>query len=187
MLICIMGPDGTGKTTLAKKLSEELDDLEYIYFGGNKDQREFIWFNEYIKQDRKGWLWTLFKYFFIFINDYVYFIQAKNKHIVADRSPIDKMIGSKINGKAFRYIYHLVALKLLPSPDLIILLEGDVDVIYERKREISRETILEYFRLYKSYFIKTGVPYFIIDSTVNDINQVAHLAKQKIENMIYAQ
>ena len=53
MLICIMGPDGTGKTTLAKKLSEELDDLEYIYFGGNKDQREFIWFNEYIKQDRK--------------------------------------------------------------------------------------------------------------------------------------
>ena len=76
---------------------------------------------------------------------------------------------------------------MLPSPDLIILLEGDVDVIYERKREISRETILEYFRLYKSYFIKTGVPYFIIDSTVNDINQVAHLAKQKIENMIYAQ
>ena len=97
------------------------------------------------------------------------------------------MIGSKINGKTFRYLYHLLALKFLPSPDLIILLEGDVDVVYERKREIPRETILEYFRLYKSYFIKTGVPNYTIDSTVNDINQVAQLAKHKIEKMIYAQ
>lgn len=185
MLVCIMGPDGTGKTTLAKKMSEEIDDLEYIYFGGNKDQRKFVWFKEYLKKERKGWLRTLFKYFLVFINDYAYFMQAKKKHMIADRSPIDKMIGSKMNGKKWRYIYHSIVLRLLPSPDLIILLDGDVDVIYERKREISREKILEYWSLYKSYFTKRRLAYIVIDSTVNDVDQVAHLAIQELEKVIY--
>ena len=53
------------------------------------------------------------------------------------------------------------------------------------KREISRDKILEYWSLYKSYFTKRRLAYIVIDSTVNDVDQVAHLAIQELEKVIY--
>ena len=41
MLITILGPDGTGKTTLAKALSEQIDGLDYVYFGYNNESRNY--------------------------------------------------------------------------------------------------------------------------------------------------
>ena len=41
MLITVLGPDGTGKTTLANKLAEAYDNLEYIYFGNNIESRKY--------------------------------------------------------------------------------------------------------------------------------------------------
>ena len=40
MLITILGPDGTGKTTLAKQLADDISNLEYIYFGNNIESRK---------------------------------------------------------------------------------------------------------------------------------------------------
>ena len=77
------------------------------------------------------------------------------------------------------------SIEVIALSDLIILLDGDVDVIYERKREISRDKILEYWSLYKSYFTKRRLAYIVIDSTVNDVDQVAHLAIQELEKVIY--
>ena len=49
MLITILGPDGTGKTTLANALSEKIDRLEYLYFGGSNESRKYRFFESFIK------------------------------------------------------------------------------------------------------------------------------------------
>ena len=38
-IIALIGNLGTGKTTLAKALSENIDGLDYVYFGYNKESK----------------------------------------------------------------------------------------------------------------------------------------------------
>ena len=51
MLITILGPDGTGKTTLAKALAVKTDGLDYVYFGGSNESRRYRIFERFIKSD----------------------------------------------------------------------------------------------------------------------------------------
>ena len=44
MLITILGPDGTGKTTLAKLIAEKYFNIDYIYFGNNLESRKYKFF-----------------------------------------------------------------------------------------------------------------------------------------------
>ena len=54
MLVTILGPDGTGKTTLARALAEKTDGLEYMYFGYNKDSRDYQFFDSFVKLETKN-------------------------------------------------------------------------------------------------------------------------------------
>ena len=73
MLITVLGPDGTGKTTLANKLAEGYNNLEYIYFGNNIESRKYKYFNSFLYSQKSGKWNTFLKYIFIFINDFYYF------------------------------------------------------------------------------------------------------------------
>ena len=134
MLIVISGPDGSGKTTLAQMLASRIENLEYVYFGSNVENRTYKYFDSFIKRDKSGKIRTAFKYLFVFMNDLHYFRLAKKRHIIADRCPIDKYVATKIHHKKYRFIYHKFILKLLPDPGFIILLVGDHEIIYQRKK-----------------------------------------------------
>ena len=54
MLITVLGPDGTGKTTLANKLAEAYDNLEYIYFGNNIESRQYKYFSRFLYSQKSG-------------------------------------------------------------------------------------------------------------------------------------
>ena len=54
MLVTILGPDGTGKTTLARALAEKIDGLDYVYFGYNKEISDYQFFNSFVKLEPKN-------------------------------------------------------------------------------------------------------------------------------------
>ncbi len=184
MLITVLGPDGTGKTTLAKLIEERYSNIEYIYFGNNIDSRKYKYFSKFLYSQKSGKLNTLLKYFFIFINDLYYYRLARNKHIISDRCPIDKYIGTVIKKDKYRNLFHKFSLKLFPNPDFVILLEGDADIIYLRKEEILVSTIINYISLYKKYIQSENIEFYTIDTTKNNIQETFNLASKQIEKLL---
>ena len=180
MLITILGPDGTGKTTLAKKLAKDISSLEYIYFGNNIESRKYKYFSDFLYAQKSGKLNTLLKYFFIFINDFYYYNLAKKKNLISDRCPIDKYIGTIIKEDKYRNLFHKFTLNLFPNPNFVILLEGDSEIIFHRKEEISIPIIDRYMLLYREYLTKNNLDFFSIDTSVNGIEETLNLAKFEI-------
>ena len=180
MLITILGPDGTGKTTLAKQLAKDRSSLEYIYFGNNIESRKYKYFSNFLYAQKSGKLNTLLKYFFIFINDFYYYNLAKKKHIISDRCPIDKYISTIIKEDKYRNLFHKLTLKLFPNPNFVILLEGDSEIIFRRKEEISIPIIDSYILLYKQYLTNNNVDFYSIDTSVNGIEETLKLAELEI-------
>jgi thymidylate kinase len=181
MLITILGPDGTGKTTLAKKLAEDISNLEYIYFGNNIKSRKYKYFGNFLYAQKSGKLNTLLKYFFIFINDFHYYYLARKKNIISDRCPIDKFISTIIKEDNYRNLFHKFTLKLFPNPTFVILLEGDSEIIFHRKEEISISILDKYMLLYRHYLIENNVDFYSIDTSVNGIEETLKIAKLEIQ------
>jgi thymidylate kinase len=184
MLITILGPDGTGKTTLAKLISAKYSSIEYIYFGNNLENRKYKFFSRFLYANKQGKINTFFKYIFIFINDLHYFNLARNNHIISDRCPIDKFVSSNIHNNKLRMYYHSIILKILPNPDYVILLEGDPDIIYSRKKEISVNKIINYISLYKKYIQLKNLKFYIIDSTKHNIQETFSIASKQIDQLL---
>ena len=184
MLITVLGPDGTGKTTLANKLAEGYNNLEYIYFGNNIESRKYKYFSSFLYSQKSGKWNTFLKYIFIFINDFYYFNLSQKKHLIADRCPIDKYVGSIVYTDKFRNLFHKYSLKLFPNPDFIILLEGDPEIIYSRKEEISSDVILKYIRSYKKYIQSNSIKSLTIDTTKYSIEETYDLAYVKINALL---
>ena len=181
MLITILGPDGTGKTTLAKQLAKEISNLEYIYFGNNIESRKYKYFSDFLYAQKSGKLNTLLKYFFIFINDFHYYNLAKKKNIISDRCPIDKYISTIIKEDKYRNLFHKFTLKLFPNPSFVILLEGNSEIIFRRKEEISISTIERYMLLYREYLTENNVAFYSIDTSVNGIEDTLKIAEFEIK------
>ena len=181
MLITILGPDGTGKTTLAKQLAKDISNLEYIYFGNNIESRKYKYFSDFLYAHKSGKLNTLLKYFFIFINDFHYYNLAKKKNIISDRCPIDKYISTIIKEDKYRNLFHKFTLKLFPNPSFVILLEGNSEIIFRRKEEISISTIERYMLLYKQYLNNNNVDFYSIDTSVNGIEETLKIAEFEIK------
>ena len=184
MMITVLGPDGSGKTTLARKLSEGISELEYIYFGNNIESRKYQYFNKFIRTQKKGKLNTLLKYIFITINDWYYYRLSRSKNLISDRCPVDKLLGYKINRSIWRYIYHRLATSIMPNPAFVILLIGNPELIYLRKKEISSATIKLYIDWYRKYLQKNKIKHIIIDTSKYDVEETYRIAKEEIMKIL---
>lgn len=179
MLITILGPDGTGKTTLATKLAADIDSLRYIYFGGSNASRKYRFFESFIKSDLRNIFLRVIRKVLRVVNDLDVYFQAKTKHIISDRCPIDNYIITKIQGRKIRHYYYLILL-ISPNPDFVILLNGDPETIYRRKEELSVAEIEKYVQYYKEYLNKSKIDYSIIDTVKNDIPATFRIARQEL-------
>ncbi len=183
MLVTVLGPDGTGKTTLAKELAKKLENFEYIYFGYNKENRSYRFFEKFIKSDKNNPIFKALRKPMVFINDLYYYSLAKRKNIISDRCPVDNYIATKIRGSKMQYYYGFLAM-ISPNPDYVFLLEGDSKVIYKRKEEISINKIELTIKFYKAYLRKKGIKNTCIDTTKNDIDQTILIAKEIMNNKV---
>ena len=109
---------------------------------------------------------------------------SQKKHSISDRCPIDKYVGSIVYRDKLRNLFHKYTLKLFPNPDFIILLEGDPEIIYSRKKEIPSDVILKYIRLYKKYVQSNRIKSLTIDTTKYGIEETYDLAYLKINALL---
>ena len=109
---------------------------------------------------------------------------SQKKHLISDRCPIDKYVGSIVYRDKLRNLFHKYSLKLFPNPDFIILLEGDPEIIYSRKKEISSDVILKHIRLYKKYIEANKIKSYNIDTVVNDVQETYNKASEQIEKLL---
>jgi len=184
MLIAVLGPDGSGKTTLSLSLAEKFDNLSYIYFGNNLESRKYVYFDKFLRKNKKGKIYTLLKYVFILINDFHYYKISKERHFIADRCPIDKLLGAKITNKRSRYFYHRITQFFMPKPDIIIFLHGDSNLLYERKKEISKEIIDLYINFYKQYLTSNNINNINIDTTKNNFEETLEICYSFLKKIV---
>ena len=161
--ILFLGIDGSGKSTLATSVHNEIDNggpiCNYSYWGlketliqklrkrfsrkkevvvSNNGHSEKLTegINKSLEKKSKILaemfyfalsLAYVFDYWLMIIND-LRFISNENNCLIVDRSYYDKL---SEHSKAANMLFYY----LLPKPDLVVRLDGDLQVFYERKKE----------------------------------------------------
>jgi thymidylate kinase len=172
----ILGPDGTGKSTVIDELSNYMPKFLNV----NKDYIKIIHFrpnlipnisrlvisrrNKYIEQDftvphsarPSGYVLSMFRLFYYFL-DYVigYFVKVrpslvKGDLVIFDRYFYDFIVDplrSRVNLPKF---IPMVLMKFIPKPTLIVFLDNDATTILQRKRELSASEIVRQISEYRS-------------------------------------
>ena len=81
------------------------------------------------------------------------------------------------------YYYYLILL-LSPNPDFVILLNGDAEIIYKRKEELSVNDIRKYIKYYQEYLNNKQINYCMIDTVENDIENTLRIAKSELDTRL---
>lgn len=175
-LICFIGIDGSGKTTLAKMLVDAMNKesikCEYVWCGWRqfetfllknmarviKSLRRHSHRKHDIEPDITGEIHNSF-YRYLILMDYVFSSLPKvsiplalGRNIVCDRYVYD-VIGGLLENHP---LMGKVALNLLPKPDLIFLVNLPEEIAYQRKDDIPSVDYLKkkravYLRMEKKF------------------------------------
>jgi thymidylate kinase len=151
LLVAVLGPDGVGKSTL-------IEQLRMTFGGAFRREQYFHWrpavfarpspkkatTDPHAKPSRAAWLSILYlmAFFLDHCIGYAMVIRpllARSGFVVFDRYFHDV----QVDPRRFRYggpnwLPRLLS-RLVPSPDLVLLLDADENVILSRKRELSAD------------------------------------------------
>lgn len=192
--IVFLGPDGAGKTSLTSIISKlRWPSLRLQYMGPSKefDSNKFIHkiltkfesiSYKYKYKHPVGFIsrvfWNIICYLDFLIRFYRHFnFWSKDGIVIFDRFALDMFVRKKTFFNEFFFI------KIFPKPKTVFLCIGNSYEINKRKDDLSIEKIEEFIETYKYLFKKYKIPYFIIDTTKNDLQESVHLVVKKlIEN-----
>lgn len=154
IIITFMGVDGSGKTTIAKKLQKKFKNSKYLHLKPYilfKDRRTIIK-NPHL-QKKSSFVVSLLKLLSWLIS-YKYFFHQnkKNRIIFFDRYAHDILIDPlRYKHNASKKLTKFI-LNFFPKPDLWIFLNPTLKTIDSRKRELSIKEIKRQIKDYRKFF-----------------------------------
>ena len=184
IIVSLMGVDGAGKTTLAKKLNKIFKNSKYLHLKPYiifKDRRTVI--KNPHNQKKSSFILSLLRIFSWLVSYKIFFYQNQRKRIYFfDRYAHDLLIDP------LRYKHSLtqgltkIILIFFPKPDLWIFLKPSLKIIKSRKNELP---ISELRRQIKSYtkFFKSQKNVLNLKNNVQKKKLVKEITK-KISNLI---
>lgn len=196
--VAILGPDGSGKTTLIALLSElQWPSVISQYMGpsSKNDMNKYLNYaskylskirNKYPKETILG-LFSRAAWVAICYLDYLeryfrnnWFFGSKGL-IVYDRFPCDMYFRNPT------ILNEIIFLKFFPKPKHVFLCLGDSNIIFERKKELlSPEKVEETILLYKEKLNKYKISFDEIDTTKQSIDvSLNFILKTLIENKFF--
>lgn len=192
LLICFMGIDGSGKTTLAKKLAEKLTKhnikCKYLWWleAENSVLRRTLRFlnhpsNEINRKSklynpRKSTKFFMLIYQYLVLLDYLRQLISKvwlpinlGKVVICDRYIYDTIIAFSIefnySQRKFQRMFKLFS-SLSPKPDIFFMVDVPNDVAFKRKDDIpSIESLSKPITIYKELGKQMNA--MVIDGTRN--------------------
>lgn len=150
MIIALIGNDGSGKTTIAKKLVKFFNDLdydvdyehEYEYgilkfflriLGKDRLSKSKLEFLDIKIKRKRYYVWPFLVWFDRFIQHYYYRLFKKKSIMILDRYAYDHYMSFRYSGYMIRVAKFLYL--NFPKPDVCINLWVDPNVALERKKD----------------------------------------------------
>jgi len=154
IIVSLMGVDGSGKTTLAKKLNKTFKYSKYLHFKPYiifKDRRTVV--KNPQKQKKSSFLLSLLRLLSWYISYKFFFYKEKGKKIfIFDRYAHDILVDP------LRYKHSLSKnltkffLNFFPQPNLWLFLKPSFKTIKSRKFELSDQELRRQIRDYSIFF-----------------------------------
>ncbi|GAA4649926.1 hypothetical protein GCM10023116_22080 [Kistimonas scapharcae] len=177
MIICFLGPDGSGKTTVSNSVIDKFRDKfngiqNYhlrTHFGVNK--KNVLNVTNPHGQKARGWLISNIKLIY-FLLDYCFgfiFLLKKDNLVIFDRYYHDLLVDPKRYRFGGNLHFARLLAKFVPEPDIYFVLIADSNLIQKRKKEVPLNETERQVNLYKD-FAKNNKKAFLID-TGNDVNE----------------
>ena len=177
--ICFLGTDGAGKSTIAKKLVNELTDkgftVKYLYFGW----KPFLFTTKIISSlfRKKGYKIAesmnkkkvklsiiqelMLTYYYIeYLARYLFQVMGREDYVILDRYFYDMYAHYGYTSKSIVF-KHLI--KMYPKPYRLFFLDVEIDVAKERKPEMDINLLREHKNKYEE--LRNIVDMIRIDSS----------------------
>lgn len=198
MFIVIDGPDGSGKTTLAKQLTQRLcqEGVTAVYTSEpTKESNAGKMIHQFLQS---GEIINAYAFADLFVKDrrehLVNFIQPclyANKYVICDRYKYSALAYQQLQGVATEYLIRKNHEFLVPDFTFILLpqnedilmrritVRGHITELFEKQELLS--LIIPYYRKVKEYFPEENIQY------LNAENSVASNLKQILGTIIESQ
>ena len=137
-VVAFIGSSGAGKSTLSRVLAEDVGLTgNFLYIGENSNKIEYkLKFVEWLKDQQKHpYLYLLLLVFMPFEMWIRYLaIRFKGENLLL---VMDRYVYPKPGNSIFSRWYNFFTTVMLPKPDILFMLTGDLREIWDRKRKTS--------------------------------------------------
>lgn len=190
--VCFVGVDGTGKSTLIKKICKEIGDenCDVQYMGLYNWETSFAkWCMKDGKRRILKKVLTPISLITEFWHRY-YKHYSSNKIVLFDRYTYEQLIRTaNSNKKLIKYIvsflYYIFLVKVYPKPSLIIYLHCSIQTSIARKDDIDTEDEIDKLKrnkaLYDQHFLNHR-NVFSVNTGNNDIDEIVKLIIDEMKN-----
>lgn len=210
--IVFEGIDGVGKTTLAKRLDgtnncvhvkrKQISNINEFIDDQMLKHNKLLWTENHGANDHllptKYWI-TMQSAWYMLLNDFVIEpILNSGKNVIVDGWYYKLVARLKLQNEPEDYVK--MVFKPIRKPDLIILLNEDIEVVHDRKNEFrsyeygtfkdndveeNKANFIKYqSETYANLLKMVESNWLIVDLNNNDIEECCILLKEKIENYL---